>query len=495
MIWGILSYGVGTLLGFVGLVFFIALFVRDLTQREHTVLRNYPVIGHLRFLGERYGEFLRQYFIVGDRDERPFDRATRRWVYRAAKNEPDVIGFGSTYPVTQGEALAFVPSPFPLSAAERMHAPPLLIGADSCVQPFLARAVVNISGMSYGALSEPAVRALSRGAQGGGCWLNTGEGGLAPAHREGHCDLIMQVGTAKFGIRDAHGDLSDERARALSLVVKAFEIKLSQGAKPGHGGVLPGRKVTPDVARIRGIEPFRDAISPPGHADIHSADTLLDALGRLRDLTGRPVGVKTALGDGRFVTELCDAIHRRGLSSAPDFLTIDGSEGGSGAVPQMLADHMGLPLGEALPLTVDILLQASLKDRIRVVASGKLVTPAKAAWALCMGADFVATGRGFLFALGCIQALRCHTDNCPTGITTHNRRLQRGLVVSEKSLRVARYGQAMNRDVDGLAHICGLAHARLLRREHVLLMTPEGHKKGSECYPYGRPLHRARHHA
>ncbi|MHB8255282.1 MAG: glutamate synthase-related protein, partial [Acidiferrobacter sp.] len=404
--WGVLSYGLGTLLGFAGLILIVAVFVRDLTQHEHTVLRNYPVIGHLRFLFERYGQTLRQYFIVGEREDRPFDRATRSWIYRAAKNEPDIVGFGSTYPVTDRDALAFVPCAFPIEPARCVGAPPLWVGGDSCAQPFLARAVVNISGMSYGALSEPAVRALSRGAQGAGCWLNTGEGGLAPAHREGHCDLIMQVGTAKFGIRDPLGGLSEERARALGLVVKAFEIKLSQGAKPGKGGVLPARKVTLDVARIRGIEAYRDAMSPPGHADMKDMGSLLDGVARLRDLTGRPVGVKTALGDDRFLTDLCDAVHRRGLLWAPDFLTIDGSEGGSGAVPQMLADHMGLPLGEALPLAVDILLQAGLKERIRVVASGKLVTPAKAAWALCMGADFVATGRGFLFALGCIQALR-----------------------------------------------------------------------------------------
>lgn len=406
-----------------------------------------------------------------------------------------MIGFGLTYLATEGEGLAFVPNPFPLEDTQRVSAPPLLIGGDSCTQPFLARAVVNISGMSYGALSEPAVRALSRGAQGSGCWLNTGEGGLAPAHREGRCDLVMQIGTAKFGIRDVLGGLSEDRARALGLVVKVFEIKLSQGAKPGKGGVLLARKVTPDVARIRGIEAYRDAISPPGHVDIRNVDSLLDAIARLRDLTGRPVGVKTALGDGRFLFDLCDAVHRRALSSAPDFLTIDGSEGGSGAVPQMLADHMGLPLREALPLVVDILLQASLKERIRVIASGKLVTPAKVAWALCMGADFVTTGRGFLFALGCIQALRCHTDSGPTGITTHNRRLQRGLVVEDKSLRVARYGQAMNRGVDEFAHICGVGHARLLRREHVLLMTPDGYVKGSVRYPYGHPLRAARHHA
>lgn len=485
--WSILSYGIGTLLGFFALSVLVVIFVRDITQREHSVLRNYPLVGHLRFVSERYGRLLREYFIVGDRDELPFDRATRSWVYRAAKNVPDMIGFGSTYPQHTGEALSFVPAPFPLNKALCVSAPPVLIGAEFCTYPFLARSLVNISGMSYGALSEPAVRALSRGAQGAGCWLNTGEGGLAPAHREGHCDLMMQVGTAKFGIRDQEGRLSPERARDLGRVVKAFEIKLSQGAKPGRGGVLPARKVTPEVAAIRGIKAYQDAMSPAVHPEIQSVDGLLDAITRLRDLTGRPVGVKTALGDGALIEQMCEAVLRRGVADAPDFLTIDGAEGGSGATPQMLADHMGLPLSEALPMAVDILVSAGLKERIRVVASGKLVTPAKAAWALCMGADFVVTGRGFLFALGCIQALRCHTDTCPTGITTHNKRLQRGLVVTDKSLRVARYGQALNRDIDLLAHICGVPHGRFLRREHVLVMTPEGHVKGSIRYPYTKP--------
>jgi glutamate synthase domain-containing protein 2 len=256
--------------------------------------------------------------------------------------------------------------------------------------------------------------------------------------------------------------------------VSAFEIKLSQGAKPGKGGVLPAAKVTAEIARIRGIPEGRDSISPNRHPDIANVDQLLDRVCGLRDLTGKPVGVKTALGDDSFLTDLCEALVRRGAQDAPDFLTIDGGEGGTGAAPQTLMDHMSLPIAEALPMAVDILRGASLKERIRVIASGKLVTPARAAWALCTGADFVHSARGFMFALGCIQAMRCHTNTCPTGVATHNRRLQRGLVVEDKATRVANYVRALNRDIDMIAHSCGQRHARELNRSHVRIVETAG---------------------
>jgi glutamate synthase domain-containing protein 2 len=339
--------------------------------------------------------------------------------------------------------------------------------------------------MSYGAISAPAVRALSRGAAVAGCWLNTGEGGLSPYHLEGGCDIIMEIGTAKYGVRDAQGKLSPERLIELARVVKAFEIKLSQGAKPGKGGILPGRKVTAEIAQIRGIPEGRDSISPNRHRDIGNMGELLDKVAYIRDLTGRPVGVKTAMGGWRFMNEMADIVHRRGLEYAPDFLVVDGGEGGSGAAPQALFDHMSLSINEALPRVVDSLIETGLKQRIRVVASGKLVTSARAAWALCVGADFVNTARGFMFALGCIQALRCHTDTCPTGVTTHNKRLQRALVVEEKYLRVANYANNMNREIDMIAHSCGVRHARELKREHVRIVQASGQSVAlNMLYPY-----------
>jgi len=488
MLTNILSYGIGTLaaLLLVGVVAF--LFIRDITQKKHGVLRNYPVIGHFRYFFEQLGEYFRQYFFAGDRDEMPFNRATRGWVYRLAKNEGGIIGFGSTYDLHQPAALIFVNHPFPVLEEERQPTPTLVLGQGYCREPFEARSLVNISGMSFGAISAPAVRSLSRGAAVAGCWLDTGEGGLSPYHLEGGCDVIMQIGTAKYGVRDAQGNLSTDRLLELSRVVKAFEIKLSQGAKPGKGGVLPGRKVTPEIAHIRGIAEGRDSISPNRHRDISNMSELLEKIAWMRDLTGKPIGVKTAVGGWRFMNEMADIIHRRGLEFAPDFLVIDGGEGGSGAAPQALADHMGLSIEEALPRVVDALIETGLKQRVCVVASGKLVTSAKAAWALCVGADFVNTARGFMFSLGCIQALRCHQNTCPTGVTTHNKRLQRALVVEEKYLRVANYAMNMNKEIDMIAHSCGVRHARELRREHVRIVQASGQSVALNIlYPYPEP--------
>jgi glutamate synthase domain-containing protein 2 len=484
----ILSYGIGTLIAFLIIAGLLFLFISDVTQKKHGVLRTYPVIGHLRYFFEQLGEYFRQYFFAGDRDEMPFNRATRGWVYRLAKNEGGTIGFGSTYDLKDAGALIFVNHPFPVLEEERLPTPALRLGEGHCAEPFEAKSIVNVSGMSFGAISAPAVRSLSKGAAVAGCWMDTGEGGLSPFHLEGGCDIVMQIGTAKYGVRDSQGGLSPERLQDLSKVVKAFEIKLSQGAKPGKGGVLPGRKVTPEIAQIRGIPEGRDSISPNRHRDIANINELLDKVMYIRDLTGRPVGVKTAIGGWRFMNELGEAVQRRGLESAPDFLVIDGGEGGSGAAPQALADHMGLSIDEALPRVVDALIETGLRQRIRVVASGKIVTSARAAWALCAGADFVNTARGFMFSLGCIQALRCHQNTCPTGVTTHNKRLQRALVVEEKFQRVANYALNMNKEIDMIAHSCGVRHARELRREHVRLVQASGQSVAlNMLYPYPDP--------
>ena len=472
----VVRFGLGALVAMLVFASLLTLFIRDVTQKQHTVLRNYPIIGHFRYWFEKLGEYFRQYFFANDREEMPFNRATRGWVYRLAKDEGGTIGFGSTYDMHQPGALIFVNAPFPVLESERLPTPPLGIGDGYCDRPFVAGSIVNVSGMSFGAISEPAVRALSRGAKEAGCWMDTGEGGLSPFHLEGKCDLIMQIGTAKYGVRDADGNLDPAKLREIAArdEVRAFEIKLSQGAKPGKGGLLPGMKVTPLIAAIRGIPPGKDSISPNRHVDIANMDQLLDSIAHVRDLTRKPVGIKTAVGGRWFANDLCERILARGPAFAPDFLVIDGGEGGSGAAPQALADHVGLSIDEALPRVVDALVAAGLKPRIRIVASGKLITSARAAWALACGADFVNTARGFMFALGCIQALRCHTNTCPTGVTTHNPRLQRGLVVSEKYVRVANYAMNMNKEIDMIAHSCGARHARELQRRHVRLVQPTG---------------------
>lgn len=481
----IVSYGIGTIVGVVLLLTLLFWLVRDIVQKKHSVLRNYPLIGRLRYFLEKQGEFIRQYLIAGERDEMPFNRAARNWVYRTAKGVGGVIGFGSTNDLREPGSIIFVNASFPVLESERVATPALMIGEGYCHEPFTARSIVNISGMSFGALSAPAVQALSKGAALAGCWLDTGEGGLSPHHLAGDCDRIMQIGTARYGIRDQHGEFSRERALELAKSVSAFEIKLSQGAKPGKGGVLPGEKVTEEIAKIRGIPAGRDSLSPNRHPDIANIDQLLDRIAMIRDLTGKPVGVKTAIGGWEFSNSLCEAVLRRGLEYAPDFLVIDGGEGGSGAAPQVLADHMGLTIMEALPRVVDDLIAAGLKQRIRVVASGKLVTPARAAWALCTGADFINSARGFMFSLGCIQAMRCHSNTCPTGITTHNKRLQRGLVVEEKFQRVANYASGMNKEIEMIAHSCGVRHPRELKREHVRLVQTAGLSTAMNMlYPY-----------
>lgn len=463
----------------VALALFLGLlswFLRDVTQKRHTVLRNFPVIGHLRFFFEHLGEYFRQYFFLNDREEMPFNRATRAWVYRLAKDEGGIIGFGSTYNNQENGAIIFVNDPFPVLEEDKLPTPPLVIGEGWCQHPFVAKSMVNISAMSYGAISSPAVQALSRGAATAGCWMDTGEGGLSPYHLEGGADIIFQLGTAKYGVRDAAGDIDPKKLKEMAAheSVRAFEIKLSQGAKPGKGGVLPAGKVTPEIAMIRGIPVGQDSLSPNRHRDIANVEQLLDKIEWVRDLTGKPVGIKTAIGGWQLMHDLAEAIQRRGLHSAPDFLVIDGGEGGSGAAPQALADHMSLSIMEGLPRVVDVLVETGLRDRLRLVAAGKLVTPAKAAWALACGADFVNTARGFMFSLGCIQALRCHTNTCPTGVATHNPRLQRGLVVEDKAVRVAQYAQNMNKEIAMIAHSCGLRHPRELRREHVRIVQPNG---------------------
>ena len=458
---------------YVLIALFIYVFFHDVTQKGHAIQRNYPVIGHFRYMFENMGEYFRQYWFAGDREELPFNRATRAWIYRTAKGLGGMLGFGSTNDLKQTGSIIFTSAAFPLNDEEFTDVPSVIIGPD-CKYPFEAKSIFNISGMSYGALSAAAVRALSKGAAKAGIWMNTGEGGISPYHLEGQCDLICQIGTAKYGVRDAVGNLNDEKLIAASKHVRAFEIKLSQGAKPGRGGVLPGAKVTAEIAAIRGIPEGEVSSSPNRHKDISSIDDLLDMINRVRNVTGKPVGFKSVISSERFPIDLCEAIARRGIAQAPDFITVDGGEGGSGAAPQILADHMGLPITESLPLIVDVLTEYGLRDRIKVVASGKLVHSAKVAWALCMGADFIVSARGFMFSLGCVQSMQCHKDTCPTGIATHSKYRQNGLVVEDKAERVKQYAHWMNYEVNVLAHSCGLGNAREFKREHVRIVQSPG---------------------
>lgn len=462
----------------------IWMYITDVLQTSHAVRRNYPVIGRLRYRMERLGEYFRQYFFAHDREEMPFNRATRAWIYRTAKGLGGMVGFGSTNDLREAGSVIFVNASFPRLEEEHTPMPPLIIGAQ-CDKPFVAENIFNISAMSYGAISKPAVRALSNGAAKAGVWLNTGEGGLSPYHLDGGCDLIYQIGTAKYGVRDVNGNLDDQKLKMVAEQVKAFEIKLSQGAKPGRGGVLPANKVTQEVADIRGIPVGQISSSPNRHRDISSVEDLLNTMYHIREVTGRPVGFKAVHGSDKFMRELCDAIYKQGIAYAPDFITVDGGEGGSGAAPQVLIDHVGLPITESLPMVVDVLMEYDFKNRVKVIASGKMVNSARVAWALCMGADFAVTARGFMFSLGCIQSLQCHKDICPTGIATHNKRLQKGLVVEDKATRVAAYAHWVNHEINSLAHSCGLRNAREFKREHIRIVQKPGYSKAlDQLYPY-----------
>ena len=473
----------GGLFAFV-LLAIIWMYLVDVLQTSHAVRRNYPVIGRLRYRMERLGEYFRQYFFAHDREEMPFNRATRAWIYRTAKGLGGMVAFGSTNDLREPGSVIFVNASFPRLEEEQTPMPPLIIGA-RCEKPFVAQHIFNISGMSYGAISKPAVRALSKGAAKAGVWFNTGEGGMSTYHLEGGCDLIYQIGTAKYGVRDVYGNLDDQKLRDVAEHVKAFEIKLSQGAKPGRGGVLPANKVTAEVARIRGIEVGKISSSPNRHRDINNVDDLLSIMDHIRNLTGRPVGFKAVHGSSQFTRELCEAIYKRGIDYVPDFITIDGGEGGTGAAPQILIDHVGLPLTESLPMVVDVLMEYDLKSRIQVIASGKMVTSANVAWSLCMGADFAVSARGFMFSLGCIQSLQCHKDTCPTGITTHNKRMQKGLVVEDKAERVAAYAHWVNHEINCLAHSCGLQNAKQFKREHIRIVQKPGYSVALDSlYPY-----------
>ncbi len=453
----------------------LAMFVLDVMQSKDAVRHNYPVIGRFRDLFTRLGEFFRQYFFALDREEMPFNRAQREWIYRSAKGKNNTLPFGSTLNLNLVGTPIFINCAFPRLDEEARDPPPVAFGPYS-PNPYLASSIVNISAMSYGSLSKPAVQALSRGAKLAGCYMNTGEGGLAPYHLEGGCDIIFQMGTAKYGCCDAHGRLDDAKLAAVAAhpEVKMIEVKLAQGAKPGKGGILPAAKVTKEIAAIRHIAAGKPSISPNRHPEIDNVAELIDFINHVRAVSKLPTGFKTVLGAYGWLEDFCDEIERRGLEAAPDFITLDGGDGGTGAAPMSLMDNVGLPLKQSLPMLVDILERRGMRDRIKIIASGKLVTPAEVAWAYCAGADVVNTARGFMFSIGCIQALRCHTNNCPTGVTTHKKSLQGGLDPKEKSQRVANFVDKMRKDVAMIAHSCGADHARNLKRYHVRIQQEDG---------------------
>ena len=453
----------------------VCAYILDRFQTQSTLRRNFPVLARFRYSFEHIGEFFRQYFFAQDREEMPFNRAERSWCYRAAKDVDSTVAFGSSRNLRLTGTVFFVNCPFP-TLSEDSTSPSVVTIGPYARQPYSTDSLFNISGMSYGAISIPAIRALSRGAKEAGIWMNTGEGGLSPYHLESGCDIVFQIGTAKFGVRKLDGGFDEAKLKQVAghEQVRMFEIKLSQGAKPGKGGILPGVKVTEEIADIRNIKVGEAAISPNRHPEIDSIEDLLDMIHQLREITGKPVGFKMVVGHEQFFDVLCQHVEKRGIESAPDFITIDSADGGTGAAPMSLIDNVGIPLKESLPLIIRALKKYKMRERIKVCASGKLITPAEVAWAYCTGADFVNSARGFMFALGCIQALQCNKNTCPTGITTHNKKLQHGLDPVNKAVRVAQYARNMQKEVGIIAHACGVAEPRELRLRHARIVLENG---------------------
>ena len=453
-----------------------ALVAHDVTQRTHAIVRNYPVVGHLRFLLEKFGPELRQYIVTSNDEERPFSRDQRRWVYASSKLENNYFGFGtdndvehlSGYPIIKHRTFTGPGASTHPHTDEQVTLPAakVLGGPRGRTHAFRPASVVNISGMSFGSLSRNAIEALNRGAALAGCLQNTGEGGLSPYHRNGG-DLVFQIGTSYFGCRDERGRFDLERLKDLvaSAPVKAIEIKLSQGAKPGLGGMLPGAKVTKEIAEIRGIAPGVDCASPSRHEVFGDVDSMLDFVEMVASETGLPVGIKSAVGNLDFwddlVRQMADGT--RGV----DFVNVDGGEGGTGAAPMVFADSVAFPFRIAFTEVYRRFAAAGLDDDVVFIGAGKLGLGENAVVAFALGADMINVGREAMLAIGCIQAQKCHTDRCPTGVATQDPWLVRGLDPDLKSVRAANYVVSLRRDLIKVSEAVGVAHPTLITPDDI----------------------------
>lgn len=443
----------------------IALGFYDMVQRKKTILRLYPVIGHFRYMLEAVRPEIQQYFIESDTNGMPISREFRTLVYQRAKGVRDTRPFGTVFDVYRTGYEWVNHSLAPTSGIETR--PRILFGTENCSQPYAA-SPLNISAMSYGALSKAAIRALNRGAKIGGFAHNTGEGGVSPYHLEHGGDLIWQIGTGYFGCRNSSGDFDDEMFSAMATrdVIKMIEIKLSQGAKPGHGGILPGAKVTEEIAQIRGVELGKDVISPPAHTAFGTPIELMHFITKLRKLSGgKPVGFKLCIGIKSEFLSLCKAMLETGIT--PDFITVDGSEGGTGAAPIELTNSVGMPLRDAITFVNNALIGVGLRNKIRIIAAGKIISAFHMMRVIALGADTVNSARGMMFALGCIQSRHCNTDKCPTGVATQDPARYKMLDVADKGQRVANYHRSMIHHLVDLLQVAGLTSTEDVKLWHI----------------------------
>ena len=460
----------------------VLLGVSDMFQKKHAVRRNFPLIGRGRYLLELIRPEINQYFVESNSDGRPFSRNDRSVVYQRAKGELDTLPFGTQRDVYAPGYEWINHSLAPVHPGDADHR--VLIGGSACKQPYSA-SVFNVSGMSYGSLSKNAVLALNAGAKMGGFAHNTGEGGLSPYHLEPGGDIIWQIGTGYFSCRSRDGSFSlDEFAKRANLPnVKMIEIKLSQGAKPGHGGILPAAKLTQEIIDIRGVVPGEDVISPPAHTAFSSPAGLLRFVGSLRDASGgKPVGFKLCVGKRHEFLGIVKAMLESGVM--PDFITVDGAEGGTGAAPMEFSDSVGTPLNEGLSFVHYSLVGAGIRDKIRIIASGKVNTGFQIATKVALGAELCNAARAMMFAIGCIQALRCNSNKCPTGVATQDPELVAGLDVGDKSHRVARYHKETVRSFFEVLGAAGLNHPRDLKPWYISKRVSNGEVRSyHELYP------------
>ena len=439
--------------------------LRDLLQRRHSILRSYPLAAQLRYLFERIRPEMRQYFFEGDKDGVPFSRDKRAVVYQRAKGQLDKRPFGTQYDVYAPDFEWFNHSAVPKKITDKAFR--IEVGGPDCKQTYSA-SVFNISAMSFGAISPNAIRALNIGAKKGDFAHTTGEGGISKYHQKYGGDLIWQIGSGYFGCRNKFGEFCEETfAEVAGLdAVKMIELKLSQGAKPGHGGVLPKEKISREIARTRKITRDKDCISPAAHSMFSTPIQLMHFIKKMRDLSGgKPVGFKLCIGHSWEFLAICKGMLATGIT--PDFIVVDGKEGGTGASPLEFADHMGMPLRDGLSFVHNSLVGVDLRDKIKIGASGKIVSAFDMARVMALGADYCNAGRGFMFALGCIQAQQCHTDHCPTGIATQDWTRQRALVVSDKATRVYNFHQATVEALAELVSAIGLSHPSELQPHHL----------------------------
>jgi len=447
--------------------------LHDCFQHGHAILRSYPILGHGRYLGERIRPEIQQYFVESNTNGSPFSREIREIVYQRAKGERDKLPFGTQLDVYEPGHEFLTHSMYPKPPCKQDSR--VLIGGTACTQPYSA-SLLNISAMSFGALSSAAVLALSRGAAKGGFAHNTGEGGLSPYHLEGGADIIWQLGTGYFGCRTPNGrfDPSMFADQAANPAVKMIEIKLSQGAKPGHGGILPGAKVTPEIAEIRKVEVGKEVISPSSHSSFHNAEELLEFVALVRNLSGgKPVGFKLCVGQEADVVDIANAMALTGL--APDFIAVDGAEGGTGAAPPELSDSVGMPLREGLSFVHNTLLEYEQREHVRLIAAGKVATGFDIVRCLALGADLCYSARAMMLALGCIQARRCHTNECPVGVATQDKNRAVALVVSDKAERIMHFHRETLANFFELVGAAGCDHPWELELRHVSKRVDQTH--------------------